>query len=360
MIRLVETAETFDTVYDAGNAVIQFAKKATKEQKMSATLILNDREYRLTEPLIFDATETPELKNIRLSILCDVGTALVHSNIPIPPSKITKEENSWFEIEAPESLKLYVSEVYLVNGKLTNSVNLRTGRDAKAPSFGLLPAGTKLEAAEENSKYSWIKLKTTAGIKVYAYKDYISPDAKEIKEEVKNIEAAPAPEKKEEAKKEETVKAEEFIEAAPAPAPAPEKKAEVKKDAPEKAEAVKAEEKKAEVKKVEEKKAPEKKDEAVKVEEKKPAVSNEKLEADLKSLGAKFDKDGVSVKGILYNIPKSTTPATNYAVLKGSENQAFVCGLDDKEFKKLEGKEVDFTGKAYRIPGWKAPIVIVK
>ena len=107
--------------------------------------------------------------------------------------------------------------------------------------------------------------------------------------------------------------------------------------------------------------APEKKAEAVKVEEKKIAAPDtEKIEADLKSLGAKFDKDGVNVKGILYNIPKSTTPATNYAVLKGSENQGFVCGLDDKEFKKLEGKEVNFTGKAYRIPGWKAPIIIVK
>ena len=94
MIRLVETAETFDTVYEAREAVIQLAKKATKAQKMSATLMLSDREYRLSHPLIFDAEETPELENIRLSILCDVGTALVHSKFPIPASKITKDDES--------------------------------------------------------------------------------------------------------------------------------------------------------------------------------------------------------------------------------------------------------------------------
>lgn len=312
----------------------------------------------------FNATVTATKLNVRIKPTIKApkaGTLLKGERV-----RITAEENSWFEIEAPESLKLYVSEVYLVNGKLTNSVNLRTGRDAKSPSFGLLPAGTELKAVEENSKFGWIRVKAPAGIKVYAYKDYISPDAKESKEEVNTAEAAP--EKKAEAakveeKKAETVKAEEFIEAAPAP----EKKAEVKKAAPVKAEAVKAEEKKAAPapeKKEEVKKAapaPEKKAEAVKVEEKKPAAPDtDKIEADLKSLGAKFDKDGVNVKGILYNIPKSTTPATNYAVLKGSENQGFVCGLDDKEFKKLEGKEVDFTGKAFRIPGWKAPIIIVK
>lgn len=93
MIRLVETAEIFDNVYDAREAVIRFAKKATKEQPMSATLMLNDREYRLSQPLVFDAMETPELENIRLSILCDVGTALIHSKSTIPPSKITKEED---------------------------------------------------------------------------------------------------------------------------------------------------------------------------------------------------------------------------------------------------------------------------
>ena len=91
MIRLVETAETFDNVYDARNAVIQLAKKATEEQKMPATLMLNDREYRLSQPLIFDAVETPELGNIHLSILCDVGTALVHSKIPLSLSKIIQD-----------------------------------------------------------------------------------------------------------------------------------------------------------------------------------------------------------------------------------------------------------------------------
>ena len=319
----------------------------------------------------FNATVTASKLNVRIKPTIKApkaGTLLKGERV-----KVTREENFWVELEAPQSLKLYVSEVYLVNGKLTNSVNLRTARDAKSPSLGLLPAGTKLEAAEENSVYGWIKVKAPAGIKVYAYKDYIAPDAKESNEEVKKADPAPVEEKKPEAKKADPapVKAEEFIEAAPVKkeevkkadqSPAPAKKEEVKKPEAKKAvvpakkaEVKKAPAKKAEVKKLEVKKAP-----AKKAEVKKAAVSTSKIEADLKDLGAKFDKDNVSIKGILYSIPKSTTPATNYAVLQGSVNQGFVCGPDEKEFKKLEGKEVNFTGKAFRIPGWKAPIILVK
>ena len=171
----------------------------------------------------FNATVTASKLNVRIKPTIKApkaGTLLKGERV-----KVTREENFWVELEAPQSLKLYVSEVYLVNGKLTNSVNLRTARDAKSPSLGLLPAGTKLEAAEENSQYGWIKVKAPAGIKVYAYKDYIAPDAKESNEEAKKADPAPVEEKKAEAKKADPapVKAEEFIEAAPV------KKEEVKK-----------------------------------------------------------------------------------------------------------------------------------
>ena len=259
--------------------------------------------------------------------------------------KVTKEEGFWAEIEAPASLKFYVSEVYLVNGKLTNQVNLRTARDHKSPSFGLLAAGTRLEPAEKESKYGWLQVKAPAGTKVYAFKEYLAFDAKTAPaaaEEVKDVPAAP--EKKADEKKAEDKKIEEFIETPKAAeekkeaAPAPAKKAEEKKEvAP--APAKKVEEKKAEVKR--------------------SVVPAGKIESDLESLGAKFEKDGVIVKGVLYRIPKSTSPATNYAVLRGGENLGFVCGLEDAEFAKSVSLEVIYTGKSYRISGWKAPIIVV-
>ena len=255
--------------------------------------------------------------------------------------KVTKEEGFWAEIEAPASLKFYVSEVYLVNGKLTNQVNLRTARDHKSPSFGLLAAGTRLEPAEKESKYGWLQVKAPAGTKVYAFKEYLAFDAKTAPaaaEEVKDVPAAP--EKKADEKKVEDKKIEEFIEA---PKAAEEKKAA------------------APVKKAEEKKAaaPVKKAEEKKAEVKKQAVPSAKIEADLELLGAKPEKESVTIKGTLYRIPKSTSPATNFAVLKGAENQGFVCGLDEAEFAKSVSKEVTYSGKSYRISGWKAPIIVV-
>ncbi len=92
MIRLIETAETFENIYDARKAVLRFAKNAAKEHKISATLLLDAKEYRLKNPLIFDAKETPALKNVRLSLLCENGAAIITSNIPLNAEKITKEE----------------------------------------------------------------------------------------------------------------------------------------------------------------------------------------------------------------------------------------------------------------------------
>ncbi len=275
--------------------------------------------------------------------------------------KVTGEQGFWAELEAPASLKFYVSEVYLVNGKLTNAVNLRTARDAKSLSFGLLPAGTKLEILEEASKHGWIQVKAPAGTKVYAFKEYLAFDAaSSAAKEVKEADPAPekAAEKKAEEKKADDKKIEEFIEA---PKPAEEKKAAAPtpvKKVEEKKEAAPAPAKKAEEKK-EVAPAPAKKVEEKKAEVKRSVVPAGKIESDLESLGAKFEKDGVIVKGVLYKIPKSTSPATNYAVLRGGENLGFVCGLEDAEFAKSVSLEVIYTGKSYRISGWKAPIIVV-
>ncbi|MBQ9082243.1 MAG: right-handed parallel beta-helix repeat-containing protein [Clostridia bacterium] len=92
MIRLIETAETFDSLYEAREAVLRYAERASDDAKMAATLVLDAKEYRLTKPLIFDAEEAEALKHIHLSILCDNGTAVFTSNAALPTAKIIKDD----------------------------------------------------------------------------------------------------------------------------------------------------------------------------------------------------------------------------------------------------------------------------
>ena len=257
--------------------------------------------------------------------------------------RVTGKDGAWVELAAPASLKLYVSEVYLINGKLTNATNLRAGRSAEAPSFGVLPAGTSLKTTAQADRYGWVQVVPPENIKVYAYSDYITCDSKVEK----------APETKENVKPEAektpvlptVATTEEQTDKKAAPAPA---KKEVKADkkaapAPAKKE-VKAEEKAAP--------APAKKE--VKAEE----LSKKVLE-DLEKLGAKPDKESITISGTLIKIPASTSCATNYALIKDNKNQGYVCGKSDDFFSKNEGKELKLTGKSYKIAGWKAFIVVL-
>ena len=91
MIRFVETAESFSDIFEAKDAVLRFAESASKENRKSAHLILDPREYRLERPLVFDAQEAPSLKNIDLFMTCENGTATFTSNRILSRSKIEKE-----------------------------------------------------------------------------------------------------------------------------------------------------------------------------------------------------------------------------------------------------------------------------
>ena len=113
--------------------------------------------------------------------------------------KVTAKKDGWLELEAPSSMPVYVSAVYLINGKLSNATKLRPTNDPQAPSFGVYPAGTKLKAIGSVDKFGWIKVEPPAGLLVYAYGDYIAIDKDAVigeKKENKPAEAAPAPEKK--------------------------------------------------------------------------------------------------------------------------------------------------------------------
>lgn len=300
--------------------------------------------------------------------------------------QVTGVDGAWVEIVAPEQLKVYVSEVYLIDGKLANATNLRAGRSAEAPSFGLLPAGTALKAVGTGDRYGWVQVVPPETIRVYAFSDYITLDKNAViadKTEQKKAEVPAAP-----AKEVKTV--EETQDAVPVEA-VESKKVEDKKDtpAPKKAETPKVEAKKTEVKKpaaapvkevkkaeekkaapapkkVETKKAEAPKKAEVKKECKAAAPAEdaklcEQLKKELIALGAEDAKEKITVAGTVVRITASTSIATDFAVLKdGKVNLGYICGKSKEFFSKFEGKEYTAEGKVYRIKGWKAPIVVVK
>ena len=310
--------------------------------------------------------------------------------------QVTGVDGAWVEIAAPEQLKVYVSEVYLIDGKLANATNLRAGRSAEAPSFGLLPAGTALKAVGTGDRYGWVQVVPPETLRVYAYSDYVTLDKNAVIEDKsaqKKVETPEVEAKKAEvpaAPAKEVKKVEEIQDAVPAEA-VESKKVEDKKDtpAPKKAETPKVEEKKAEVKKaapapkkVETKKAEAPKKAEVKKEIKAAAPAeddNEQLKKELIALGAEYDKlceqlkkelialgaedakEEITVSGTVVRITASTSIATDFAVLKdGKVNQGYICGKSKEFFSKFEGREYTASGKVYRIKGWKAPIVVVK
>lgn len=268
--------------------------------------------------------------------------------------KVTAKKDGWLELEAPSSMPVYVSAVYLINGKLSNATKLRPTNDPNAPSFGVYPAGTKLKAIGSVDKFGWIKVEPPAGLLVYAYGDYIAIDKDAVigeKKESKPAEAAPAPEKKDgkspaEVKKPAAEKAEK---PAGVKKPAAEKSAEVKK----------SEEKKvakpAEVKKPAAKKAEKP---AVAVKEASPEKMKQ-IRNDLGALKAVADKELTTISGALCKIGQSTTSFTEYAVVdRKTKEGIFVCGISDDFYAANTDKDVTVTGRIYRVKRWKSTILV--
>jgi len=229
--------------------------------------------------------------------------------------KVTAKKDGWLELEAPSSMPVYVSAVYLINGKLSNATKLRPTNDPQAPSFGVYPAGTKLKAIGSVDKFGWIKVEPPAGLLVYAYGDYIAIDKDAVigeKKESKPAEAAPAPEKKDE-----------------------KRPAEVKKPAAEKAEKP-----------------------AVAVKEASPEKMKQ-IRNDLGALKAVADKELTTISGALCKIGQSTTSFTEYAVVdRKTKEGIFVCGISDDFYAANTDKDVTVTGRIYRVKRWKSTILV--
>lgn len=89
--------------------------------------------------------------------------------------KILRVIGSWLEIEAPQSLPVYVAELGIRNGVLRRGLNMRARKDSASHSYGELPAGTKVTLTDERAN-GWVRILPPAGIKVYVAAICVSYD----------------------------------------------------------------------------------------------------------------------------------------------------------------------------------------
>ena len=237
----------------------------------------------------------------------------------------------FYEITAPAATPVYVSEVFLRDGKVTSSVNMRMDMAQEAPSYGLLPAGTAVNV-ERTTRHNWAKITPPAGLKLYVAKSYVKVNRLTVPVTPASAEA-PAP----------TTITKETVET---PAAEPEKKAvETVKPAAKSVEAAKP----AEAEKPVEK-----------------SVAPDKMDQELKAIGVDLSRgEKVTASGYLVAVPSSTTRAADFALMKSNsrgeyENSYFVCSPDNAKLKKIAEHNVELSGTAYRVPNWKTQVLKVE
>ena len=245
----------------------------------------------------------------------------------------------FYEITAPAATPVYVSEVFLRDGKVTSSVNMRMDMAQEAPSYGLLPAGTAVNV-ERTTRHNWAKITPPAGLKLYVAKSYVKVNRLTVPVTPASAEA-PAP----------TTITKETVET---PAAEPEKKAvETVKPAAKSVEAAKPAE-------------AEKPVEAAKPAEAEKSVAPDKMDQELKAIGVDLSRgEKVTASGYLVAVPSSTTRAADFALMKSNsrgeyENSYFVCSPDNAKLKKIAEHNVELSGTAYRVPNWKTQVLKVE
>ena len=238
---------------------------------------------------------------------------------------ITGKKGSWLEVAAPEEVKIYVSRAYISKGKTITDLTMRISMSDKAASFGKIAKGTPVKILSEHA-YGWARIQAPESLRVYTAAMYVEFD----KAAVRKV----AAEKAEAEKKAAAEKAE-----------AEKKAAAEKAEAEKKAAAKKAAEKKAEVKKVV----------APAFSAKDPRI------AAFKALGIDVFKapyTQVTVTGVLIPVSTSANLATNYAI--GTTNVpivGFVSAAEDGMLKPFVDKEVQISGRQFKVENWKSPVI---
>ena len=252
--------------------------------------------------------------------------------------EVLGESGDFVEIAIPVTAPVYISAVYLNEGKTTAPLKMYTAGSTAAASYGVLPKGSEVKMLEID-RYGWAKIEPPAGIKLYAAKRYVAvtPDAAKPEakaEEKKDVKPETKPEAKAEEKKD--VK----------PETKPEAKVEEKKDVkPETKPETKVEEKK-DVK-------PEAKAEAA-------AVMTAATEKALADIGVDLQKGtAVTVTGTLLKLENTTVPILQFVLMRNGTHEYYLCS-DRFQLASYGAAPVTIRGRSFRVPSWRVPVLYIK
>ena len=298
-----------------------------------------------------EGTVTADLLNVRLK---PELKSVVVAKLPYGAKvDILGTVGDFYEISAPDRTPVYVSAVYLRDGKVLSPVKMRTAMDRHAATYGLLPAGTKVKVLQE-TPLGWAKIEPPAFLKVYTARNYVKA-AEAVKES--------EPAKSAEAEKPAVPEVEKSVAVDVRPL---EKASEV--PAGVKLEAAPAGEKKVPAAPVEAKKAPVEAEAPVEAPAEvktEKAAKTDLLDEQLKKLGVDLSRSTeIVAEGYMVEIPNTTVEAVKYAVMKlDAKGQyvksCFVCSSDAELLKNAVERNVKVTGRAYSVPTWKTPVVKV-
>ncbi len=252
--------------------------------------------------------------------------------------EVLGESGDFVEIAIPVTAPVYISAVYLNEGKTTAPLKMYTAGSTAAASYGVLPKGSEVKMLEID-RYGWAKIEPPAGIKLYAAKRYVAvtPDAAKPEakvEEKKDVKPETKPEAKVEEKKD--VK----------PETKPEAKVEEKKDVkPETKPETKVEEKK-DVK-------PEAKAEAA-------AVMTAATEKALADIGVDLQKGtAVTVTGTLLKLENTTVPILQFVLMRNGTHEYYLCS-DRFQLASYGAAPVTIRGRSFRVPSWRVPVLYIE
>ena len=236
--------------------------------------------------------------------------------------EVLGESGDFVEIAIPVTAPVYISAVYLNEGKTTAPLKMYTAGSTAAASYGVLPKGSEVKMLEID-RYGWAKIEPPAGIKLYAAKRYVAvtPDAAKPEakvEEKKDVKPETKPETKVEEKKD--VK----------PETKPETKVEEKKDV-----------------------KPEAKAEAA-------AVMTAATEKALADIGVDLQKGtAVTVTGTLLKLENTTVPILQFVLMRNGTHEYYLCS-DRFQLASYGAAPVTIRGRSFRVPSWRVPVLYIE
>ena len=220
--------------------------------------------------------------------------------------EVLGESGDFVEIAIPVTAPVYISAVYLNEGKTTAPLKMYTAGSTAAASYGVLPKGSEVKMLEID-RYGWAKIEPPAGIKLYAAKRYVAvtPDAAK-------------PEAKVEEKKD--VK----------PDTKPEAKAEEKQDVKPEATAEAA------------------------------AVMTAATEKALADIGVDLQKGtAVTVTGTLLKLENTTVPILQFVLMRNGTHEYYLCS-DRFQLASYGAAPVTIRGRSFRVPSWRVPVLYIE